>query len=1070
MSPASKNREERKTIGVFISRVGRVWGLEFMAGVSEAAEAHDLNLITFVGGKPVPIITPGHLQASYGLYDLARTEQIAGIILSGDLGYGLSSRDLKTFCEYYSHVPLVANALQVDGVPSLLADNVRGMRSLVCHLIDEHHYKRIAFVRGPQHQVESEQRLLGYRHELAAHNIPYDENLVVGGDFSSESGRAAIKTLLDDRNLAPDAIVCANDHMAIGALEAMQLRGISVPSHIALAGFEDVREAYSLSVPLTTVRQSSYELGKQSVELLLRRIKGEQGIPESIITPTKLIVRWSCGCMPDSTSQAVVEQSDVAKTTHLETKQNAAVVSMMAAAEIDESLPYATEFKAAGARAWDSFLGALQENQQRQYFLNSIEILISGLSAHTEDPSIWHNVISALRKHALAGLRDSETTLRAENLFQQARMLTGEISQRLQALHRIKLEKEEEILQAFSFSIAPAMSLDEIGISIRRHLPLMEIERLYIMFYADMVTPESTLVPPSENYRLLMQYDEDGFNMPADQPKWATGHLIPRGKTPEDRRYTAIVMPLSLAQNRFGFMWIERGPSDWEVYSRLRNLLSSALLRTMLVEQRTVAQKEIERLLEESKQREGELAIAKEVADKVALENAMLYTSEQQRRRGAEALAKAARSISSLIKLDEVPGQILAQLQDVIPYERGSFMIEDRGDVSILAQHGFPDDPRVRELSMPVGPGDVYDQIATSGEPLVIDDVTAVEGWTQVDWLPLNRSWMGVPLFSKNKVIGMLSLTREEPAAFSHDDLLLVATFAMQAAIALENARLYDEVTRFNEMMERMVAQRVEELNSAYTTLEKLDKNKTSFIQVAAHELRTPITVIKGNLGILKSLEAIQKNDTYMQVAEGALNGTDRLLQIVNSMLDVAKLESQSITPHLETVVVGLILQAIHKEYKKDLAVRKITLEVEKNVSDIPPFKADPQLLQKALDAIIVNAIKFSPDGSVITVGGGIVQDERMGKCVELFVCDHGIGIDRANQKVIFDKLHQVGKVELHSSGRTNFKGGGPGLGLAIAQGIVRAHQGHLWVESLGNDETTMPGSTFFIRIPLVTE
>ena len=1068
MSPTSKKSEERKTIGVFISRVGRAWGLEFMAGISDAAEAHDVNLIIFVGGKPIPIITPGHIQASYGLYDLARTEQISGIILSGDLGYGLSSRDLKEFCEYYARIPLVANALQVNGVPSLLADNVQGMRSLVRHLIKEHHYKKIAFVRGPLHQIESEQRFLGYKQELAAHGIDLDESLIANGDFTPESGRTAIETLLDERKLHPDAIVCANDRMAIGALEALQLRDIPVPGKIALTGFEDVREARSLSVPLTTVRQSSYELGKQSVELLLRRINGEKDTPESIVTPTRLVVRWSCGCLPDSTSKAIVEKHDVAKTSHLETKQHAAVFSMLGAAEIDGTTAYAEEFQAAAANAWDILLSALQDDEQRQNFLGAIETLISGLSSQTEDPSIWHNVISALRKHALAGLRDAESTLRAENLFQQARMLIGEIAQRLQSLRRLRAEKQEELLQAFSFSIAPAMSLDEIGISVKKHLPLLEIERLYIMFYADMVMPESTLVPPSDNYRLLMQFDEGGFNMPADQPKWATGFLIPRGKTPEDRRYTAIVMPLSLAQNRFGFMWTERGPHDWEVYSRLRNLLSSALLRTMLVEQRTVAQKQVERLLVESKQRETELANAKELADSIAHENAILYTSEQQRRRGAEALANAARSISTLNKLDEVPGQILSQLQEIIPYERGSFMMEERGTMNILAQHGFPDDPRVRELRVPINPGDIYDQITSSGQPLIIDDVTTFKGWRQVEWLPLHHSWAGIPLFSKNKVIGMMSLTRKEKAAFSRDDVLLISTFAMQAAVAIENARLYDEVTRFNEMMERMVAQRVEELNNAYTTLEKLDKNKTSFIQVAAHELRTPITVIKGNLGILKSLEAIQKDSGYVQIAEGALKGTDRLLQIVNSMLDVAKLESQSIVPSLETVLLGLILQLIHKEYKKDLSDRNITLEVEKSISSIPTFKADPQLMQKALDAIIVNAIKFSPDGSTITIGGGTVHDERMGDCIEIFVRDHGIGIDPANHKVIFDKLHQVGKVELHSSGRTNFKGGGPGLGLAIAMGIIRAHHGKLWVESTGNDEATMPGSTFIIRIPLV--
>ena len=179
---------------------------------------------------------------------------------------------------------------------------------------------------------------------------------------------------------------------------------------------------------------------------------------------------------------------------------------------------------------------------------------------------------------------------------------------------------------------------------------------------------------------------------------------------------------------------------------------------------------------------------------------------------------------------------------------------------------------------------------------------------------------MGVPLFSKNKVIGMLSLTRKEIGAFTRDDLLLVTTYAMQAAIALENARLYDELTRFNEMMERMVSQRVEELNSAYTTLEKLDKNKTSFIQVSAHELRTPITVMKGYLGMLKSNPAILENDSLVVAVDGVLKGTDRLHQIVNSMLDVARLEGQTVEPRFETTIVGLVLQLVQKEYKSDLS------------------------------------------------------------------------------------------------------------------------------------------------------
>jgi signal transduction histidine kinase len=384
-----------------------------------------------------------------------------------------------------------------------------------------------------------------------------------------------------------------------------------------------------------------------------------------------------------------------------------------------------------------------------------------------------------------------------------------------------------------------------------------------------------------------------------------------------------------------------------------------------------------------------------------------------------------------------------------------------------MAHNGFPAIPEVDGLQIEINEDGVYDQIARTGEALLITDVSQDPGWKQVEWLPMHHSWMGVPLYSKNKVIGMLSLTREEAGAFSKDDLLMATTFGMQAAIALENARLYDELNKFNELMERMVSQRVEELNNAYIHLEKLDKNKTSFIQVAAHELRTPLTVMKGYLTMLRGVPVIQGQEMLVQAVDGVLKGTDRLHQVVNSMLDVVKLDSQSLQPHFEKTAVAPILTQIQNDYHPDMESRKMTLVLDDNIRSAPHFMADSQLLQKALDNVIVNAIKFTPDGGSITVAAQQVTDERMGECVEISIRDTGIGIDPANHKVIFEKLYQLGKVELHSSGRTTFKGGGPGLGLAISAGIIKAHQGRIWVESPGSDETSLPGSTFFIRIPL---
>jgi signal transduction histidine kinase len=246
-----------------------------------------------------------------------------------------------------------------------------------------------------------------------------------------------------------------------------------------------------------------------------------------------------------------------------------------------------------------------------------------------------------------------------------------------------------------------------------------------------------------------------------------------------------------------------------------------------------------------------------------------------------------------------------------------------------------------------------------------------------------------------------------------------------------------------------------------------LDKNKSDFIQVAAHELRTPLTVIKGYMGMIKAAPAIQENPAMAQAMDGVIQGTNRLHQIVNSMLDVARLENQVVTPHLETTNLGPILRLIQKDYVTDLEERQITLELDPDINSAPAVLADSELLKKALDNVIVNAIKFTPDGGSIFVSAHTVHVDGRGDTCEIRVRDTGIGIDPENHIIIFEKLYQIGKVELHSSGRTKFKGGGPGLGLAIAAGIVKAHKGKIWVESPGYDEEKLPGSTFFIQIPL---
>ncbi len=451
----------------------------------------------------------------------------------------------------------------------------------------------------------------------------------------------------------------------------------------------------------------------------------------------------------------------------------------------------------------------------------------------------------------------------------------------------------------------------------------------------------------------------------------------------------------------------------------------------------------------------------------IAIRNAQFYKTEQMRRWFAESLERAGRELSSSLDLRQVPGQILEQLAGVVPYERGAVMLQEDRELRIIAQRGFPDEQRALESVIPIREGDVFHRVAIAGRPVLIDDVTAVSGWQQMEWLPVHRSWMGVPLMVRDKVIGMISLTRREAAAFSPDDATLVSAFAGQAAIALENASLYDEITRFNEQLEQMVLQRTQELNRAYQTLERLDKTKSDFIAVAAHELRTPLTVMQGYAAMVRADATVQKNPYLMEAMAGLLGGIERLSEIINSMLDIARIDSQVLELRPEpTWIAPLIRQAQH-EFKTALQERHLRFDIEPGLDSLPHIQADPKLLYKVFLNVISNAIKFTPDGGTITVSGVHIHAEQLGEYVEVLVRDTGIGIAPEYHELIFEKFYQTGRVALHSSGKTKFKGGGPGLGLSIARGIVQAHNGRIWVESEGCDEERCPGSCFHILLPV---
>ena len=267
----------------------------------------------------------------------------------------------------------------------------------------------------------------------------------------------------------------------------------------------------------------------------------------------------------------------------------------------------------------------------------------------------------------------------------------------------------------------------------------------------------------------------------------------------------------------------------------------------------------------------------------------------------------------------------------------------------------------------------------------------------------------------------------------------------------------------FDDMTESL-QQRTLELERTNQILEQMDRTKTRFIQVAAHELRTPLTIVQGYSQLI--LAKAKQDEQYAKFSEGILEGTNRMVDIIDNMLDVSRIESNELKVMPVEVHIDQVVERVETMFRQALEQRKFTF-VTQGIDSLPAIRGDRELLYKVFYHVIMNAIKFTPDGGQIFVAGCIKGETTGQTQIEVSIQDNGIGIDPQNQELVFEKFYQTGEVMVHSSGKTKFKGGGPGLGLAIARGVVDAHGGRIWIESPGYDEEKRPGTTVFIRLPV---
>ena len=437
----------------------------------------------------------------------------------------------------------------------------------------------------------------------------------------------------------------------------------------------------------------------------------------------------------------------------------------------------------------------------------------------------------------------------------------------------------------------------------------------------------------------------------------------------------------------------------------------------------------------------------------------------------AQLLRQYSEDIAGAVELDTVVDVTMKTLTQVLGVRRGALLVVNNNDEApqpeLLAieplRPSMGDLPDVQGHLARSSP--LYTELYTLRNAVLQYDLDFSPTYTDISaeeraLFKQIRMSAYAPVIVQGHLVGILcSGSKASDDAFTDQDLQLLLTIANQVGVALRNARLVTDLRR----REAEQGELNKELSKAKERSEQLDSVKTDFITIASHELRTPLAQIRGYTDIMEAMneQGMLEQDQIGGMTSNLRKAADRLENLIGAMLDVSQLDINAMDLRFSQTSVENVMRMAIEPLTEAITNRKLMLSA-RGLRNLPPIQADMQRLVQAFRNVVLNAIKFTPDGGRIDISG-----EQQGDYIHVMIKDSGIGIAPENQELVFEKFFRAHDPSLHSTGATKFMGAGPGLGLTIARGVVSAHGGRIWVDSPGFDMESLPGSTFFIELPL---
>lgn len=568
-----------KTIAVFMPGFPTSIFYDEWLGVRDTALQLNVQPLCVIGA-------PFKSQDSYEhnanvLYDLTKKHGVDGILFwSAGLDWYIARSELETFIKSFLPIPLVSLEIPIPGIPSITSDNYNGTIELVEHLIKEHHYERFAYARGPINHEGIELRYRAFHDALAHHGIIFNSlHATKPAQWTDEYGKQAVVELLDEKHLIPgkdfECIVAANDARARSVIEELMARGYQVPGDIAVVGYDDEEWAEIFTVPLTTVRQPFYEMGKYAVKIILESINGKEVTNQNTI-PADLMIRCSCGCISNTILQVPAFYTSSTEDTILE-KLRSELLKIYKNNDYEANIMLVEEKI---QKLVDSCLQEIQEKGPKYYrygpFIKELESIVKFLEQKSGDVAYLQNIVSGVRKIILMKNNIADL-IKADDVWEQGRVYIGEVSRRAEARERLEVERSNREIVSFEQNLLVTFDFTTLMKLISTELPLLGIPSGYIYLYTNPLKPD-------EGAYCVLEFTNKSYVIHTESTH-AHFEFFPHSNATNDPIIPYVVEALFFNTEQIGYITLQADLRDCRLYDTIRALVSSALKGSFLIRQ-----------------------------------------------------------------------------------------------------------------------------------------------------------------------------------------------------------------------------------------------------------------------------------------------------------------------------------------------------------------------------------------------------------------------------------------------------------------------------------------------------